>query len=147
MKDIDDIDLQLLDYLREKGRERITAISDALNINRVTTAERIERLVRKGVITSFTIKVNHEMIGQEVLSFVFISFKKKGEVTQEKLAETISKIDGVEEVHIIAGEFDILAKVRSRNLRELGEKVINKIRSHPGVENTLSRVVFKTVKD
>lgn len=147
MKEIDEIDIQLLNYLQENGRERITAISDSLGVNRVTTAERIEKLIKKGIITKFTVKLNYEMIGLEVLAFVFISFKKKGEVTQERLAEMISNIDGVEEVHIIAGEFDILAKVRSRNLRELGEKVINKIRSYPGVENTLSHVVFQTIKD
>jgi len=59
----------------------------------------------------------------------------------------LTEIEGVEEVHLIAGEFDILAKVRAKTLRELGEKVINKIRSFPGVEGTYSHVVFETVKD
>jgi len=147
MKDIDDIDIQILNHLKEHGRDRVTAISDTLRINRVTTAERIEKLVKKGVIRKFTVKLNYDLMGQDVLAFVFISFKKNEEITQEKLAGMISAIDGVEEVHIIAGEFDILTKVRSRNLRDLGEKVINRIRSYPGVENTFSHVVFQTVKD
>jgi DNA-binding Lrp family transcriptional regulator len=147
MKDIDDIDIQILNHLKEHGRDRVTAISDTLGINRVTAAERIEKLVKKGVIRKFTVKLNYDLMGQDVLAFVFISFKKNEEITQEKLAGMISAIDGVEEVHIIAGEFDILTKVRSRNLRDLGEKVINRIRSYPGVENTFSHVVFQTVKD
>jgi len=147
MKDIDDIDIQILNHLKEHGRDRVTTISDTLRINRVTAAERIEKLVKKGVIRKFTVKLNYDLMGQDVLAFVFISFKKNEEITQEKLAGMISAIDGVEEVHIIAGEFDILTKVRSRNLRDLGEKVINRIRSYPGVENTFSHVVFQTVKD
>jgi DNA-binding Lrp family transcriptional regulator len=147
MKDLDDIDLQILSYLQDKGRERVTAIADDLGINRVTAAERIEKLVKNGIINRFTVKLNYEKLGIDVLAFVFISFKKNNEITQEELADKIARIDGVEEVHIIAGEFDILAKVRSKNLKELGEKVINRIRGYPGVENTFSHVVFQTMKE
>lgn len=147
MKDYDELDNQIVNYLQEKGRERITVLADGLGINRVTAAQRVEKLVRNGVIRRFTIKLNYDAIGLDVLAFVFISFKKTGSVTQEELARLISKIEGVEETHIIAGEFDIIAKVRSRNLRELGAKVINKIRSYPGVETTFSHVVFQTIKD
>ncbi len=147
MKDVDDIDIQILNYLQENGRQRVTAIADDLGINRVTAAERIEKLVKNGIINRFTVKINYGRLGIDVLAFVFISFKKNNEITQEELADKISRIDGVDEVHIIAGEFDILAKVRSRNLKELGEKVINKIRSFPGVENTFSHVVFQTIKE
>jgi DNA-binding Lrp family transcriptional regulator len=37
--------------------------------------------------------------------------------------------------------------VRARNLRELGEKVVNKIRGFSGVETTFSHIVFQTIKD
>jgi DNA-binding Lrp family transcriptional regulator len=147
MKNLDEIDNQIVDYLKEKGRDRITKIADELGINRVTAAQRLEKLVKSGIITRFTVKLNYEAVGLEVLAFVFISFKKTGNVTQEALAYAVSDLDGVEEVHIIAGEFDILAKVRARSLRELGEKVVNKIRGFSGVENTFSHVVFQTVKD
>jgi len=147
MKDIDQIDLRILEYLLNNGRERVTKIADDLNINRVTAAERIEKLEEKGIIEKFTVKINYEMLGINVLAFVFISYEKSPEMTQRSLAEKVAEIEGVEEVHLIAGEFDILAKVRAKTLRELGEKVINKIRSFPGVEGTYSHVVFETVKD
>jgi len=146
MKEIDEIDLQILEYLKTNGRERVTAISNSLGINRVTIAERINKLEKLGVIRNFTVNINYEALGQQVLAFVFIAYKKNEEVSQEELAASISKIDGVEEVHIMAGEFDILTKVRARNIRELGEKVVNKIRSYAGVETTISHVVFQTVK-
>ena len=147
MKEFDEIDNQIVNYLIENGRDRITDIADGLNLNRVTVAQRIERLVETGIIRKFTLKLNYESIGLDVLAYVFISFKRKGSTTQEELAQAISKLGGVEEVHIIAGEFDIIAKVRARNLRELGEKVVNKIRSYSGVETTFSHLVFQTIKD
>lgn len=147
MKDLDQVDLEIIEYLMNNGRERITKIADDLDINRVTAAERIEKLEKKGVIERFTIKLNYEYLGINVLAFVFITYEKTTEMSQRELAAKVSLIDGVEEVHLIAGEFDIIAKVRARTLRELGEKVINKIRSFPGVKGTYSHVVFETVKD
>jgi DNA-binding Lrp family transcriptional regulator len=147
MKDFDKIDNQIVEYLRENGRDRITDIADSLELNRVTVAQRIEKLVKTGIIRKFTVKLDYESIGLDVLAFVFISFKKTGKTTQEELAQIISKLEGVEEVHIIAGEFDIIAKVRAKSLRELGEKVVNKIRGYPGVETTFSHLVFQTIKD
>lgn len=147
MKEFDEIDTQIVGYLKDRGRDRITDIADGLELNRVTVAQRIEKLVKSGIIKRFTVKLDYESIGLDVLAFVFISFKKTGKTTQEELAQTISKLEGVEEVHIIAGEFDIIAKVRARNLRELGLKVVDKIRGYPGVETTFSHLVFQTVKD
>ncbi|MCL5874670.1 MAG: Lrp/AsnC family transcriptional regulator [Candidatus Thermoplasmatota archaeon] len=147
MKEFDKIDNQIVEYLRENGRDRVTEIADELDLNRVTVAQRIEKLVSSGVIEKFTVKLDYESMGLDVLAYVFISFKKTGKTTQEELAHIISKLDGVEEVHIIAGEFDIITKVRAKNLRELGEKVVNKIRGYPGVETTFSHLVFQTIKD
>ena len=147
MKYLDEIDEQIVHYLTDNGRDRVTDIADELKLNRVTVAQRLERLVRSGVIRKFTVELNFESLGLDVLAFVFISFKKTDSTTQEELAQIISKLDGIEEVHIIAGEFDIMVKVRAKNLRELGEKVVNKIRGYSGVENTFSHLVFKTVKE
>ncbi|MEM4778971.1 MAG: AsnC family transcriptional regulator, partial [Thermoplasmatales archaeon] len=76
MKDIDEIDLQILNHLKDHGRDKITAISDAIGINRVTVAERIMKLERNGVIKNFTVNLNYEALGQHVLAFVLISYKK-----------------------------------------------------------------------
>ncbi|MCL4447700.1 MAG: Lrp/AsnC family transcriptional regulator [Thermoplasmatales archaeon] len=147
MKKLDDIDRQIVGYLLDNGRDRVTDIADSLKFNRVTVAQRIERLVRIGVIKRFTVKLDYEFFGLDVLAFVFISFKKTDDTTQEELAQIISRLEGVEEVHIIAGEFDIIARVRAKNLRELGEKVVNKIRGYSGVETTFSHIVFQTIKE
>ncbi len=147
MKGLDEFDKQIVNYLRVNGRERISKLADDLGINRVTAARRLEYLVNEGIIERFTIKLNHEALGLDVLAFVFISFKRKGSITQLELAEEISNLEGVEEVHIIAGEFDIIAKVRAKNLKGLGEKVVNRIRGYQGVETTFSHVVFQTVRD
>jgi DNA-binding Lrp family transcriptional regulator len=52
--------------------------------------------------------------------------------------ERIKKIKGVESANIVAGPFDLIIHVKGKNLEEIGELVISKIRKSPGVINTVT---------
>jgi len=45
----------------------------------------------------------------------------------------LSKISEIAELHSLFGEYDIIAKIKAKDLEELGEIIINKIRSVEGV--------------
>jgi DNA-binding Lrp family transcriptional regulator len=53
----------------------------------------------------------------------------------------------VQEVHIITGDWDILIKVRERDVDTIGKFVIDRLRAVKGVEKTLTCVVFETEKE
>jgi DNA-binding Lrp family transcriptional regulator len=67
-------------------------------------------------------------------------------VSQRDLAEQISKIQGIEEVHIISGEWDIIAKVRSSSIEDIGDLILDRIRALEGVGSTITCVSFSVVK-
>ncbi len=48
---------------RRGGREKISDISNAIGIPRVTVYERMQNLVREGVIQRFTFIPNYKLIG------------------------------------------------------------------------------------
>jgi DNA-binding Lrp family transcriptional regulator len=60
MKEFDEIDAQIVEHLKDRGRDRITDIADGLKLNRVTVAQRIEKLVKSGIIKRFTVKLDYE---------------------------------------------------------------------------------------
>ncbi|MHA1686418.1 MAG: Lrp/AsnC family transcriptional regulator [Candidatus Heimdallarchaeaceae archaeon] len=70
-----------------------------------------------------------------------------GEIPQQSIAEEISKIPQVYEIHIITGEYDIIAKVRTASVDELGKVVVNHIRNVKGVAKTLTNVSLVTLKE
>lgn len=73
-----------------------------------------------------------------MIAFVFI----RVEVDQvSKVASQIIKVEGVEEVHEVAGDIDIIAKVSARNIDDLS-KTIFKIREINGVQGTDTRIVL-----
>jgi DNA-binding Lrp family transcriptional regulator len=56
----------------------------------------------------------------------------------KKVYEALSKIDGVAQVHAIAGPYDIIAVVQARDFNALGNLIVDKIQPVEGIERTLT---------
>lgn len=57
------------------------------------------------------------------------------------ISETISKIDGITDVHPVAGPYDVIATADVANEKSLGE-VVMKIRKIENVVNTLTLTAY-----
>lgn len=140
-------DRRLLEELKQDGRATLTALSTRLGVPRVTLHDRLERLKAEGVIRRFTVITDPAMEGLGTSAFVLVSFEKSGRVTQRAVAESAGRLPGVQEVHVIAGEWDMLLKVRGESLEAIGRLVVEKLREVPGVASTVTLPCFFTVKD
>jgi anthranilate phosphoribosyltransferase len=78
-----------------------------------------------------------------ITAFVLINVKK-GEI--ENTAREMGRLDEVVEVYSIAGEYDLIAKVRVEEYERLAEVVTQKIQKIPGIEKTRTLMAFKTYK-
>ncbi|AFK22000.1 Lrp/AsnC family transcriptional regulator [Pyrococcus sp. ST04] len=144
---LDRVDRRLLEELKNNARENIAALSKKLGIPRTTVHYRIKRLVEEGIIEKFTIKPNYKKLNLGTTAFILIRYDPDSGLTQREVAEQIAKIPGVYEVHIIAGEWDLLLKVRASNAEEIGKIVIDRLREIKGVGQTVTMVSFVTVKE
>jgi DNA-binding Lrp family transcriptional regulator len=84
------------------------------------------------------------------VAFVFVALKtpptlQEGEAYIRELANRVAEIQGVYEVHLISGEFDLLVKIRSKSLKTIGSLVIERLRSMPWVEKTMTNTCFETI--
>lgn len=147
MSDTDDIDRRLLAELRRDGRASLTTLSERLGVPRVTLHDHLRRLRASGTIRRFTVVVDPVKEGLGTTAFVFVSFEKTGRITQRSVAERVGRLPGVYEVHIMAGEWDLLLKVRGPNLTEIGDLVIDHLRAVPGIAATVTHPCFATVKE
>lgn len=62
---------------------------------------------------------------------------------EQEIYEQMKQLEQVEEVHIIYGEWDMLAKLSLESPEALGTFVLNHIRSIPGVRLTSTMIVAK----
>lgn len=144
---LDEKDRKILKELKKNARQSTKSIAKKTDIPRVTTHDRIKKMVERGVIDSFTTKPNYEEVGLPSEVFIFVSFLPNTEVSQRELAKRIAKIKGIYEVHIVSGEYDLILKVRGRSLKKIGKLVVDKIRKLKGVGKTVTFACFETIKE
>ncbi len=142
---MDEKDRKILDYLIEHGRDKIADISRHLDIPRITVYERMQNMIEKGIIKGFTALPDYSEIGLGAMAYVFVSFDPKSGTSQKKMAQEISIMKNVYETSIVAGEWDIILKVRGSSIEDIGDFVLEKLRQVKGVDRTETISVFTSV--
>ncbi len=59
----------------------------------------------------------------------------------KKAYQKIEHLKGIKAAHVVTGPYDIIVLVEGRDISEIGDFVLSKIRSIEGVEKTLTCVV------
>ncbi len=144
---IDEKDRRIIEELKKNSRNSTKNIAKNVEMPRVTTHDRIEKLKEKGVIKKFTVSLNYKKMELSTEMFIFVSFQSGLDISQRELAKRISKIKRISEVHIISGEYDLLLKVRGKSLEKIGKMVVDKLRKLKGVGKTLTFACFETIKE
>ena len=144
---LDNIDLKLLKELKENARENIASLSRKVGIPRTTVHYRIKKLVEDGIIEKFTVKPNYKKLDLGTTAFILVRYEPESGLNQREVAKRIAALDGVYEVHIIAGEWDLLIKVRAPTSEEVGKIVVDRLREIRGIGQTVTMVSFVTVKE
>jgi len=137
----------ILTELKKNARNTTKNIGTNVKIPRITVHDRIKKMLDNGIIKSFTVISDYKKIGLHTKVFIFISFSSDTKISQRELAKRIAKLNGVFEVNIISGEYDLLIKVRGTSLEEIGKLVVDKLRELDGVDKTLTCACFETVKE
>ncbi|MFH1448693.1 MAG: Lrp/AsnC family transcriptional regulator [Candidatus Micrarchaeota archaeon] len=137
----------ILRELKRNSRDSTAHISRRTHIPRVTVHERIRRMKEKGVIKRFTVMPDYRLIGLSTTAFVLVSYDPHSKPTQRQLAEKIAKIPNIYEVHILAGEWDMLLKVRAKSIEHVGKLVVDRLRETEGIGKTVTIPCFETIKE
>jgi Lrp/AsnC family transcriptional regulator, leucine-responsive regulatory protein len=143
----EDKDELILDKLRSDSSRPVSEIASEIEVPRTTVQERVKKLVQSGVIKKFTVQLDYSKLGLPVTAFILVSFLASSGVSQKEAAQKIAEIPGIFEVHVISGDWDIIAKARASSIQEMGELVLDRIRNVKGVERTLTCTSFFAVKE
>lgn len=140
---LDEKDRSILKELLLNSNRSYRELARAIGVSTATVINRIQRLESAGVITDYSIRLDHERLGYEltVITEIIVS---KGKLLE--VQEDIAKLPHVCGVYDITGETDsmVIAKFRSRgNLSEFTKALL----SMEFVERTNTHVVLNTVKE
>lgn len=130
-------DLKILDRLEEDGRESVTKIAEELEISASLVRRRMASLKERGVISKYTVVVDHWKIGRRIEAYLLLRINIKGDL--KALRCKIRKVEGVREVATLAGNEDVLVRLRVSDPAELTDTVLA-IRQMEGVMETKTLV-------
>ena len=142
----DSLDIKILQELNEDSRRSVRELGRVLGESPSTIYNRIRKLEERKTIKRFTISIDYDRIGYNTT--VFASVRLSG--AKEKyhtIAVKVAEIQGVHEVHVIGGEYNLLVKIRARSTEEAGKIVLGKIRELPDVASIKADIVFQRILD
>jgi Lrp/AsnC family transcriptional regulator for asnA, asnC and gidA len=141
---LDEVNLRILDILGRDASRPFVDIAKELEISDATVHIRVKRLQAAGILRKFTITTDNVLLGYDHLAFVGINLSKG---SRDEVLVALSQLEEILELHEMYGQFDLLVKIRSRNLEEMRDIIANKISNIPQITEAQSMMVLKTIKE
>ena len=145
MHNLDNIDLQILARLQPDARMSNAALAKELGMAPSAVLERVRKLEAKGVIEAYTTQINPLSIDRKLLAFV--SIKTATPPGDTHISDVLEKVPEIQELHIVAGEDCLLAKVRTTDAQSLLALMRDKLGRINGVISTKTTIVLQTIKE
>jgi DNA-binding Lrp family transcriptional regulator len=140
LQSLDEKDQKILDILKTDARRSFVDIAQAVNLSEPAVRRRIKNLVDTGVIRRFTVEAD---IGQSASAITLISVNPV--VPTAEISAKLLKMDGVDVVYEITGQYDIAVIVSGSSIAIIN-KSIDDIRRLDGVGNTNTVIILKTLR-
>lgn len=138
---VDHLDAALIELLAAEPRVGVLEASRRLRVARGTVQARLERLQDRGVITGYGPEVDPAALGYEVTAFITLEIRQPG--GHDPVAERLTAIPEVLEVHTITGPGDMLCRVVARSNADL-QRVIDTIVAAEGVVRSATLISLAT---
>jgi len=151
MKDLDEKDLKLLNELQKNCKQNLKKLARKLDMSITTVHERIKKMEKEGVIMGYKAIINPEKTENSFTTFILLQLDSRMinelGLTHKEVMINLAKIPHVLEAHVIAGEWDLLLKVRGKDVKQIHDFVITRIREMKGISRTHSAPVWENIKE
>jgi DNA-binding Lrp family transcriptional regulator len=141
--DVDDLDKRILKELLKNSKRSYRQLADELGIAPGTVLKRIKDMESEGIIKNYSIMIDHNKIGSQIIALVEI-ISSGGKL--EEMGKKLSKLPNIYGVYETTGSPDAIIIGRFLDTDELG-KFARFLLGLPSVSRTNTHVVLSTVKE
>lgn len=137
---MDETDRRLVALLRADARTPVATLARALKVSRGTVQNRIDRMVARGEILGFTVKVRPDAEADRVRAIMAIA------VEGERSSAVLRALRGfpeVDAVHMTNGRWDMLAELNTEGLNHFS-RLLEQIRLIEGIAATETSLLLTT---
>lgn len=144
---LDPIDTRILRTLATNGRLSVTDLARVVGLSKSPTQVRLKRLEDAGYIQGYRAVLNAAAFGLNHVAFAEVKLTDTTERALAAFNRAVMAVPEIEECHMIAGSFDYLLKVRSRDIQSYRRILGEVISGLPHVGSTSTHVSMEAVKE
>jgi Lrp/AsnC family transcriptional regulator, leucine-responsive regulatory protein len=144
---LDRYDRGILEILSREGRITITELANRVGLSKTPCQTRMRRLESRGYIRGYRAILDPELLGAAHIAFVEVKLSDTTAAALAAFNHGVQDILEIEQCHMIAGGFDYLLKVRSRDINDYRTILAERISALPHVAQTSTYVAMQSVKD
>jgi len=145
--DLDRMDRRILDALRSDARLSMASLADRVGLSKSPVTARVRRLEAAGFILGYRAVLDPVKMGAAQVAFVQVTL---GDTTSEALETfnaAVRETREIEACHMIAGGFDYLLKIRTKDVGAYRKALGETISRLPHVAQTSTFMAMETVKE
>ena len=144
---LDPFDRKMLDVLATDGRISVTELARRVGLSKSPVQARLKRLEDSGVIRGYRALLDPIRLGRDHVAFVEVRLSDTREKALAAFNAAAIAVPEIEQCHLIAGAFDYLLKVRTKDIRDYRRVLGEVISALPFVGHTSTHVSMEAVKD
>lgn len=140
---LDPTDRRILDCLAEDGRMSYVDIGKRLNLSRVATRERVQQMMKNGIIEKFSVVVNSELVGRRVSAFFEVECTPSALVS---VAEQLTSNSNVASCYQMTGPCVLHVHVLVEDFHQLENFTNEELYSMEGITKVNSHILLRRFK-
>jgi DNA-binding Lrp family transcriptional regulator len=139
---LDNKDEKILEALKHNARDPVKNIAKKTRIRPSTVHQRIQKLIENKVIEKFTVKLSNKEVGENFIVFMLV----KGSTTDYIDNKTLHDRH-VREVFGITGEYDLMMKLKFRDVEEFHKFVLDFRKGKKDIQSTMTMIATANLKE
>lgn len=143
---LDDLDKRILRVVQQDGLIPNQDLADRIGLSPPACLKRVRRLREAGVIQRTVAILSPEALGYPMLSVVRVKLELPTEAATREFEERMSKLPRVVQCMTVAGDYDYVLLVRSRDVGHYQDFARRVLAAAPGIRSYTSEIVLAVSK-
>ncbi len=144
---MDKIDKNILREIQSNGRITMTELANRVGLTKTPCIERLRRLESSGVISGYGAHLDPSKLDAGHIAFVQVSLNDTTTAALHEFNLAVKQVPEIQSCHMIAGNFDYLLKVRTKDVAEYRQFLGTTLALLPKVQHTSTFIVMESVAD
>ena len=142
-----DLQLKLIRLFKEGYcTPQIGRIAREIDEPAATIHYNIKKLEKDGIIRTYKAVFDYRMIDEGFCAYMLIALCSSEYAEPERIASQMARHKEVESVDILAGDWELLLKIRTKDQDEYFQFLKEIVSKEKGIENTNSIISLKQIK-